>query len=79
MLLVRQASGTDACGRPQEVHGNVKQTQPKKRSGQTDDLSDQDQGSFGLKRVRDLGMPLISVSPVEPDRADMSDEYGKGV
>jgi hypothetical protein len=32
-----------------------------------------------LKRVRDLGMPLVSVSPVEPDRADVSDEYGKGV
>ncbi|NDJ78745.1 MAG: hypothetical protein GYB65_21045 [Chloroflexi bacterium] len=26
---------------------------------------------FGaLKKVRDLGMPLISVVPVEPDRAD---------
>jgi hypothetical protein len=26
-----------------------------------------------LKRVRDLGMPLVSVSPVEPGQADMSD------
>jgi hypothetical protein len=23
-----------------------------------------------LKKVRDLGMPLVSVSPVEPDQAD---------
>ena len=29
---------------------------------------------FGLlKKVRDLGLPLISVSPVEPGQADMSD------
>ena len=26
-----------------------------------------------LKKVRDLGMPLISVSPVEPGQADASD------
>ena len=26
-----------------------------------------------LKRVRDLGMPLLSVSPVEPGQADASD------
>jgi hypothetical protein len=26
-----------------------------------------------LKKVRDLGMPLVSVSPVEPGRADASD------
>ncbi len=26
-----------------------------------------------LKKVRDLGMPLISVSPVEPSQADQSD------
>jgi hypothetical protein len=26
-----------------------------------------------LKKVRDLGMPLISVSPVEPNQADRSD------
>ena len=26
-----------------------------------------------LKKVRDLGLPLISVSPVEPGQADMSD------
>jgi hypothetical protein len=26
-----------------------------------------------LKRVRDLGMPLVSVSPVEPSQADQSD------
>jgi hypothetical protein len=26
-----------------------------------------------LKKVRDLGMPLLSVSPVEPDQADQSD------
>ncbi len=26
-----------------------------------------------LKKVRDLGMPLVSVSPVEPGRADQSD------
>ena len=26
-----------------------------------------------LKRVRDLGMPLVSVSPVEPGQADQSD------
>lgn len=26
-----------------------------------------------LKKVRDLGMPLVSVSPVESDRADVSD------
>ena len=25
-----------------------------------------------LKKVRDLGMPLVSVSPVEPDQADTS-------
>lgn len=25
-----------------------------------------------LKKVRDLGMPLVSVSPVEPDQADQS-------
>ncbi len=25
-----------------------------------------------LKKVRDLGMPLVSVSPVEPNQADMS-------
>jgi hypothetical protein len=25
-----------------------------------------------LKRVRDLGMPLVSVSPVEPGQADVS-------
>ena len=26
-----------------------------------------------LKKVRDLGMPLVSVSSVEPDQADQSD------
>jgi hypothetical protein len=26
-----------------------------------------------LKKVRDLGMPLVSVSPVEPGQTDMSD------
>ena len=26
-----------------------------------------------LKIVRDLGMPLVSVSPLEPDQADQSD------
>ncbi len=26
-----------------------------------------------LKKVRDLGMPLVSVSPVEPDQPDISD------
>jgi hypothetical protein len=26
-----------------------------------------------LKKVRDLGMPLVSVSPLEPDRGDQSD------
>jgi hypothetical protein len=26
-----------------------------------------------LKRVRDLGMPLVSVSPVEPGQADVSE------
>jgi hypothetical protein len=26
-----------------------------------------------LKKVRDLGMPLVSVSPVEPSQADASD------
>ena len=26
-----------------------------------------------LKKVRDLGMPLVSVSPVEPGHADVSD------
>ena len=26
-----------------------------------------------LKKVRDLGMPLVSVSPVEPGHADQSD------
>ena len=26
-----------------------------------------------LKRVRDLGMPLVSVSPVEPGQTDQSD------
>jgi hypothetical protein len=26
-----------------------------------------------LKKVRDLGMPLVSVSPVKPGQADMSD------
>ena len=26
-----------------------------------------------LKKVRDLGMPLVSVSQVEPDQADQSD------
>jgi hypothetical protein len=26
-----------------------------------------------LKKVRDLGMPLLSVSPVEPGQADASD------
>ena len=26
-----------------------------------------------LKKARDLGMPLVSVSPVEPDQADQSD------
>ena len=26
-----------------------------------------------LKKVRDLGMPLVSVSPVEPDQADAPD------
>jgi hypothetical protein len=25
-----------------------------------------------LKKVRDLGLPLVSVSPVEPDQADAS-------
>jgi hypothetical protein len=26
-----------------------------------------------LKKVRDLGMPLVSVSPIEPGQADVSD------
>jgi hypothetical protein len=26
-----------------------------------------------LKKIRDLGMPLISVCPVEPGQADQSD------
>jgi len=26
-----------------------------------------------LKKVRDLGLPLVSVSPVEPGQADVSD------
>jgi hypothetical protein len=26
-----------------------------------------------LKKIRDLGMPLVSVSPLEPDQADTSD------
>jgi hypothetical protein len=26
-----------------------------------------------LKKVRDLGMPLVSVSPVEPGQTDVSD------
>ncbi len=26
-----------------------------------------------LKKVRDLGMPLVSVSPIEPRQADQSD------
>jgi hypothetical protein len=26
-----------------------------------------------LKKVRDLGLPLVSVSPVKPGQADMSD------
>jgi hypothetical protein len=26
-----------------------------------------------LKKVRDQGLPLVSVSPVEPDQADQSD------
>jgi hypothetical protein len=26
-----------------------------------------------LKKVRDLGMPLVSVSPLEPGQADQSD------
>ena len=26
-----------------------------------------------LKKVRDLGLPLVSVSPVEPSQADQSD------
>jgi hypothetical protein len=26
-----------------------------------------------LKKVRDLGMPLVSVSPLEPDQSDQSD------
>jgi hypothetical protein len=26
-----------------------------------------------LKKVRDLGMPLVSVNPVEPGQADQSD------
>jgi hypothetical protein len=26
-----------------------------------------------LKKVRDLGLPLVSVTPVEPDQADVSD------
>jgi hypothetical protein len=26
-----------------------------------------------LKKVRDLGMPLVSVSPIEPAQADQSD------
>ncbi len=26
-----------------------------------------------LKKVRDLGMPLVSVSPVKPDKVDASD------
>jgi hypothetical protein len=26
-----------------------------------------------LKKVRDLGLPLVSVSPVEPGQADISD------
>lgn len=29
-----------------------------------------------LKKVRDLGMPLVSVSPVEPDRAEGIDVEG---
>ena len=29
-----------------------------------------------LKRVRDLGIPLISVSPVDPDDTDASDTEG---
>jgi hypothetical protein len=31
-----------------------------------------------LKRVRDLGLPLLSVNPVEPDQTDVSPEYQKG-
>lgn len=26
-----------------------------------------------LKKVRDLGLPLVSVSPIEPSQADLSD------
>jgi hypothetical protein len=26
-----------------------------------------------LKKVRDLGMPLVSVCPIKPDQADLSD------
>jgi hypothetical protein len=28
-----------------------------------------------LKKVRDLGMPLLSVSRIEPDQADASDQH----
>ena len=28
-----------------------------------------------LKKVRDLGMPLISVSPIEPGQADVPDQH----
>ena len=28
-----------------------------------------------LKKVRDLGMPLISVSPIEPGQADAPDQH----
>ncbi len=31
-----------------------------------------------LKKVRDLGMPLVSVSPVEPGQMDASDKNGGG-
>jgi hypothetical protein len=30
-----------------------------------------------LKKVRDLGMPLVSVSPVEPGQADVSKSFKK--
>ena len=31
-----------------------------------------------LKKVRDLGMPLVSVSPVEPGQTDVSNGYPPG-
>jgi hypothetical protein len=32
-----------------------------------------------LKKVRDLGMPLVSVSPLEHGQADQSDVNSKGI